>query len=164
MPNLYFYVSAEGGRYGIMQPANLPNGQTFGSQGASVCVILLLITADGNLFCGHMACGISGRPDNRGIIMERATLLLATALGEANRGQAWNATSNSTDVTTTWMKQAMEVWFTNAPAQKSNAYNDGYFTNNDNTFPVTLSNNMGQDGATEVDTGNFTIEPNFDED
>ena len=159
MPNLNYYVSATEGRYGVMNPIELDNGRTFGSQGATVCVILLLIKSDGNLFCGHMSCGIAGIPGNKQIIKDKAGALLDNALGDGNKGQSWWITGSSTDNTNVWIREAMHNWFTNLPTEENFNNTDGYFRNDGGNFTVTLSNDMGEEGATEVYTGNFNIEP-----
>lgn len=159
MPNLTYYVSATEGRYGVKSQADLADGQTFGSQGATVCVILLLIKADGNLFCGHMACGIAGLPQNEGTIKSKVQELLNAALGEDNKEQEWKITGSSTDSTNRWIREAMINWFSNPPTVNSNVCTDGFFSNANGNITSTLSNNMSDEGATEVDSGNFSIEP-----
>ncbi|AJI95754.1 hypothetical protein BD65_296 [Yersinia ruckeri] len=157
MPSLTYYVPATG-RYGVKAPGDLANAQTFGSQGATVCVILLLVKSDGNLFCGHMACGLSGMPANEVAVKAKVNTLLDNALGAGNKGQAWEMTSSSNDVTTTWMKTAMTSWFTLAPTVNSNTNMDGYFSNNNGVITSHLSNDMDETGALVVDTGDFLVE------
>ncbi|QYM92019.1 hypothetical protein [Dickeya zeae] len=157
MPSLTYYVPATG-CYGVKAPNELNIGETFGSQGATVCVILLLTKNDGNLFCGHMACGISGAPGNKDTVETKAQLLLDNALGDTNKAQPWTMTSSSKDMTTTWMREAITRWFTNAPTQVSNENTDGYFINNQGAITSLLSNNMDENNAQEVNTGSFLIE------
>ncbi|EKN4686870.1 hypothetical protein [Yersinia ruckeri] len=157
MPSLTYYVPATG-RYGVKAPGDLANAQTFGSQGASVCVILLLVKSDGNLFCGHMACGLSGMPANEDLVKERVNTLLNDALGAGNKGQAWKMTSSAKDPTTIWMKTAMTNWFTLAPTEDSSANMDGYFSKNNGVVTLSLSNGMDETGAIMVDTGDFLVQ------
>lgn len=159
MPTLTYYVSAVDGTYGTMDPATLQAGQTFGSQGATVCVILLITKTDGNLFCGHMACGISGLPGNEQIIKTKTAELLDLALGDDNKGQPWEITGSSSDATNQWIRAAMTAWFTTAATQNSNANTDAYFSSTANGITTTLSNNMSDAGSQEVNDGSFSIEP-----
>lgn len=157
MPDLNFYVPATG-CYGVKVSGDLGVGETFGSQGATVCVILLLTQSDGKLFCGHMACGLSGQPGNEAAIKEKASNLLNAALGDTNKGQSWTMTSSSTDTTTMWMRQAITSWFTTNPTLVSNTNTDGYFINNEGVINSLLSNTMDDSNGQEVSTGSFLIE------
>lgn len=152
MAVLNFYASPTEGRYGIR--GALLAGETFGSWGAAVCVILLVKLPDNQLFCGHMACEYSGIPANEAIVKQKATALLDAAVGAGNKDCTWAMTCGSTEKTNTWMQAAMTSWFTNGPTDGATNKTDGYFSGVEAGFVL---DNSVTGGTTEVNAGNFTV-------
>lgn len=141
MVPLTFYASGTSGRYGIHGP--LTAGQTFGSWGAAVCVILLVKLPAG------------GIKDNETTIKDKARDLLDAAVGADNKGCVWAMTAGSKEDLNTWMKDAMMLWFEKEPTESAADRMDGCF---DGVGAVFRLGNDVVDGTTEVNTGNFTVE------
>lgn len=158
MPTLTFGVSGtDNGTYGTKPAAELTDTQTFGSWGAALCVILLVEKSNGDLFCGHMACDMTGVPDNQQPIITKATALLDAALGNAEKGQPWSmTTAGRGEQTSIWMRQAMSNWFTVVCTSDTTNCLDAMFTRVGDALTMNISNNMS--GATNMVASNpFTI-------
>lgn len=144
------------GRYGIRENLD-ENDTSFGTQGAVVCVILLVKQEDGNLFCGHMDCGYSGQPANRAIVIQKAKDLVATVLpNDKENPNWWMSGQKDGDPTNGWMREGINNYFTNPPIEDSER-TDAAFKYENNATNVLFGNDFNDGNA--VDTGAFSVEP-----
>lgn len=143
------------GRYGVRENLNV-NDTTFGTQGATVCVILLVRKNDGTLFCGHMDCGYSGQPNNKEAVTQKTTELLNNTLN-GEEASDWSIGGSGGDPTHGWMRAAITTWFNNAPSTDSNEP-DGCFIRQAEQTNILFDRNR-EDGTNLINTGPFSVEP-----